>query len=112
LPLIKAGRLRVLATTGARRSAQMPDVPTLEEAAGLADVEIVSPVWTFAPKGAPAAVIAKLSEAIGAIVATPEFKAFCSEQSLEPDYQPAADARAQATAELARWRRLVQLARA
>ena len=111
LPLIKSGRLRVLATTGTKRSMQMPDVPTVREATKL-DYEIVSPVWAFAPKGTPAAIVNKLSEAFGTIVATPEFKAFCEAQWLDPDYASAAEVRAAAAGEAAKWRRLVQLTRA
>ena len=111
LPMIKAGRLRVLATSGARRSSQMPDVPAIRETAGLEDYEIDSPVWAFAPKGTPAAIVDKLSEAFGQIAGTPAFKKFCNDQSLEPAYQPAAEAQAAAAAESAKWLRLVKLTR-
>ncbi|WP_439687762.1 Tripartite-type tricarboxylate transporter, receptor component TctC [Cupriavidus oxalaticus] len=112
LPLIRAGKLRVLAVTSAQRSALMPDAPPMNKAAGIDGYDFSSPIWAFAPKGTPAAVVTKLSDALGVIVASPEFKAFCSAQALDPDYQPAATVRAGWSAEAAKWRRLVQLIRA
>jgi tripartite-type tricarboxylate transporter receptor subunit TctC len=60
LPLIRAGKLKALATSGAQRSAHLPDVPTLAEA-GVPGYEV--DVWygLFAPKGTPPATVAKLS---------------------------------------------------
>jgi tripartite-type tricarboxylate transporter receptor subunit TctC len=62
---IKAGKLRALAVTGAKRSAVLPDVPTMEEA-GVKGVEVYSWQAVVAPKGLPADVRTK---AHGAIVA-------------------------------------------
>jgi tripartite-type tricarboxylate transporter receptor subunit TctC len=60
LPLIRAGKLKALATSGAKRSPHLPDVPTLAEA-GVPGYEV--DVWygLFAPKGTPPALVAKLS---------------------------------------------------
>ena len=58
---VKSGRLRPLAVVGAKRSAQMPDVPTLKEA-GVEGVEV--PVWygLLAPAGTPPEIIKALAE--------------------------------------------------
>jgi tripartite-type tricarboxylate transporter receptor subunit TctC len=111
LPLVKSGRLRLLAITTARRSAYLPEVPTLNESAGLQGYDLGSPIWAMAPRGTLDVVRGKLSDALAAIVATPEFKTFCAAQYLEPDYQGAAQAKAAAATEAAHWRRLVQLTR-
>jgi tripartite-type tricarboxylate transporter receptor subunit TctC len=60
LALIRAGKLKALATSGAQRSPHLPEVPTLAEA-GVPGYEV--DVWygLFAPKGTPPATIAKLS---------------------------------------------------
>lgn len=108
LPLIKAGRLRVLAVTADERSANLPDVPTVAES-GLPGYENSSPIWVFAPRGTPQPIVAKLSEALTRIAATPEFKEYCFNQGIEVDIQPAALAKAGAVAELEKWRRLVEL---
>src|SRR5581483_7605951 len=69
---IKAGKLRALATFGAKRVASLPDVPTLKELGY--DVEFSLWVGLFAPKGTPDAVIAKLREATRQAVAVPQFQ--------------------------------------
>ena len=60
LPFIRAGKLKPLATSGAKRSPHLPDVPTLAES-GVPGYEV--DVWygLFAPKGTPPAMVAKLS---------------------------------------------------
>ena len=69
-PLIKSGKVRALAVTAADRWPTMPDVPTMAEA-GVRDFVITSWGAFVVPKGTPAAVVAKLSEAIKAIAAEP-----------------------------------------
>lgn len=109
LPLVKSGRLRLLAITSAKRSTHLPDVPTMNESAGIHGYDLTSPVWAMAPRGTPEAIRNKLSEAFATITAAPDFKAFCAAQYLELDYQGATQARAAAAGEAAQWRRLVQL---
>jgi tripartite-type tricarboxylate transporter receptor subunit TctC len=68
---VKSGRLRALAVAGARRSAQLPDVPTLKEA-GVDGVEV--PVWyaLLAPGGTPREIVQKLAEATKKAAHSPE----------------------------------------
>jgi tripartite-type tricarboxylate transporter receptor subunit TctC len=61
LPHIKAGRLRALAVTGAKRSAPVPDVPTIAES-GFPGFEAVSWYSVVAPAGTPRSVVDKLNE--------------------------------------------------
>ncbi|HSW19871.1 MAG TPA: tripartite tricarboxylate transporter substrate binding protein [Ramlibacter sp.] len=112
LPLVKSGRLRLLAITSATRSAHLPDVPTLNESAGIQGYELSSPIWAMAPRGTPDGVRNKLSDALGVITAAPEFKALCASQYLEQDYQSAALAKTATAGDAAHWRRLVQLTKA
>jgi len=72
LPHIKAGKLRALATTGAKRDATLPDLPTIAEA-GVKGYE--SGVWfgLAAPMGTPPEVIAKLNAAAVQGTKSPEF---------------------------------------
>jgi tripartite-type tricarboxylate transporter receptor subunit TctC len=108
IPLIRSGRLRPLAVTTAKRSAFLPEVPTIAEA-GFAGYEISSPIWMMAPRGTPAAIVERLSDALTRIASTPEFREACAIQGIEPDVQNAATARAAAPAELEKWRKLVAL---
>lgn len=108
LPLIKAGRLHVIAVTTTSRSANLPDVPTVAES-GLPGFENSSPIWVFAPRGTPAAIVQKLSDALTRIAATPEFKEYCVSQGIDVDIQDAAAVRGSAPGELLKWKRLVEL---
>jgi tripartite-type tricarboxylate transporter receptor subunit TctC len=112
LPLVKGGKLRVLAVTAGRRSAHLPEVPTMREAAGIPGFEVVSPVWVLAPRGTAAAVVNRLSETFATITSAAEFQDFCASQFLEQDYQPVAMVKAAAAAESEKWRRLVSLTKA
>ena len=79
---IKAGKLRALAVTSANRSPQLPDVPTIAEAAvpGYAAY-----VWLglMAPKGTPAPIIEKLHRELLTTMATPEVKTYMANASIE-----------------------------
>ena len=68
---IKAGKLRPLAVTGAQRSPQLPDVPTLIEL-GLPGFEAYVWMGLLAPKGTPQAVIDKLHREVTAVLQTNE----------------------------------------
>jgi tripartite-type tricarboxylate transporter receptor subunit TctC len=56
--------VRGLAVTSTKRSAVVPDLPTVNEALGLKDYELIAYFAIFAPAGTPAEVIAKLNKAI------------------------------------------------
>jgi tripartite-type tricarboxylate transporter receptor subunit TctC len=80
---VRAGKLRALAVTTARRSTLVPDLPTLSEA-GLPGFDI-STWWGFlAPAGTPREIVAKWNAEVARILATPEMKAFFAQQGAEP----------------------------
>ncbi len=70
LPLVKAGKLKLLAVTTPKRSPLAPDTPTMAEA-GVKDFEMVSWQAVYAPKGTPAPVVKKLNDEIVKILRTP-----------------------------------------
>ncbi len=70
-PLAKAGKLRPLAVTTAKRSAIAPDVPTLAES-GLPGFEVGSWQGVFAPAGTPAPIVKRLNAEIVKILHMPE----------------------------------------
>jgi tripartite-type tricarboxylate transporter receptor subunit TctC len=72
LPQVQGGALRALAATSAKRVPQLPDLPTVEEAAGLKGYELIAWFGAFAPAGTPAPVIARLNEAFVKASAAPE----------------------------------------
>jgi len=72
-PFIEAGRLRVLALTTPQRLPDAPDVPTMEQA-GIADFDYSSWYGLVTPSGVPDDVVRRLNEAVGRILALPEFR--------------------------------------
>jgi tripartite-type tricarboxylate transporter receptor subunit TctC len=86
-PQEKAGKVRVLANTGAKRLAAFPDTPTLKELGY--DVEVY--LWTglFAPKDVSPAVLKTLRDAVRQAVQDDEFKAASDKMQMPPAYQDA-----------------------
>ena len=74
-PHVKAGKLRLLATWGEKRTQDFPDVPTLKEQGF--DVVVDAPNGIGAPKGLDPAIAARLREAFRQAAASPEFVAAC-----------------------------------
>ena len=63
LPQVKAGKVRGLAVTSSKRSPAVPELPTVNEALGLKDYELIAYFAIFAPAGTPADVVNKLNKA-------------------------------------------------
>lgn len=74
LPQVQAGALRALGVTTKERSAQLPDVPTIAEAANLPDYELFAWFVLAAPAGTPAPIVARLNEAVRAAMDNPELR--------------------------------------
>ncbi len=72
LPQVQAGAFRALAVTSSKRIPQLPDLPTVEEAAGLRGYELIAWFGAFAPASTPAPVIARLNDAFVKASAAPE----------------------------------------
>lgn len=73
MPQIKAGKLRAIAVSGAKRSPQLPDVPTFAEA-GLPGVESYGWYGFFAPAKTPPDLVGKLNDAAQKVMKTPEYQ--------------------------------------
>ena len=69
LPQVKAGKIRGLAVTSTQRSKAIPELPSVNEALGLKDYELIAYFAMFAPAGTPPDVIAKLNRALNAAAA-------------------------------------------
>ena len=84
LPQVKAGKLRLLAAGGSKRAAVTPDVPSLAEAAGIADID--TDIWyaIYAPAGTPAPILAKLNADVNALLKDPGVAATLGNQGLTP----------------------------
>jgi tripartite-type tricarboxylate transporter receptor subunit TctC len=73
MQFVKAGRLKALAVTGSRRSALLPDVPTVNEALGLSDYELVGWFGILAPAKTPQEVVLRLNGEINKLMREPSF---------------------------------------
>ncbi|WP_316149672.1 tripartite tricarboxylate transporter substrate binding protein [Cupriavidus sp. BIC8F] len=109
LPFVKAGKLKALAVTGAKRMAALPNVPTMEEA-GLPGFVTGSWFGVFAPAGTPREVVDKLSQVIMAASRRADFGEQLVNAGAEPDPRPSAEFQAFAMAEKTRWEKVVKAA--
>jgi len=80
-PHTKSGRLRGLAVTGGKRSAVLPDLPTIAES-GLPGYEMLNWLGLFTPAGTPRAVVEKLSVEATRIMRTPSRRRSARKSSL------------------------------
>jgi tripartite-type tricarboxylate transporter receptor subunit TctC len=74
VPQHKAGKIRGLAVTSTQRAAAVPELPTVNEALGIKDYELIAYFAVFAPAGTPADVIAKLNQAVNAAAASKDLQ--------------------------------------
>lgn len=82
--IYKTGKLRYLAVAAAKRVPQMPDVPTMAESGGPAELEVNSFVSLLTPKGVPAALQAKINADVAKVIADPEIRARFDTFAFEP----------------------------
>ena len=99
---LQAGKLRALAVAGPARLEAQPDLPTTREA-GLPELQAIAFFGLVAPAGTPAAVVARLAEALADSVRTPETQAALRRQGLEPGATSALSFAEFIAAEAARW---------
>ena len=83
LPHVRGGQLQALGVTTARRSALLPNVPTIAEA-GVAGFDF--PIWygLWVRAGTPAAVVDKLSKDIGRVLSDPDLRDWIAQHGGEP----------------------------
>jgi tripartite-type tricarboxylate transporter receptor subunit TctC len=109
LPHAKAGKVRLLATTGERRTPWTPDVPTLQEQ-GVTGADLESWIGLFAPSGTPAAIVNRLHEDVAALLALPEVAETLYQGGVQVGVAPPSALRELVVTELERYRRVVAAA--
>ena len=107
LPHIKAGKLRPLAVTTAKRSPALPDVPTLQEA-GLKDFDIGTWFGVLAPVGTPKPVLDRLSAEATKIIQSPDFRKRMDDIGAQPVGNTPAEMAAQIRSETDKFSLLVK----
>ena len=107
LPLVKAGRLRVLAVAAPARIGLVPDAPTFTEA-GVNDVNVSNWYSVVSVGGTPTDVIKFLNQAIVNAIASPDFRAKLAASALEPAPTTPDQFRKMIADELQRWDRVIK----
>jgi tripartite-type tricarboxylate transporter receptor subunit TctC len=107
LPHVKSGKLRALGQTGSARSAAAPDIPTIAES-GLPGYECAISYGIFLPAGAPAALAAKLHDAVDGTIRSPDVARKFTDLGADPQFGTPAEFAAYVEADLAKWTKLAR----
>jgi tripartite-type tricarboxylate transporter receptor subunit TctC len=110
VPLIKQSKIRALAITSKKRLETLPEVPTLDEL-GIKDQEAETMTGVFVPAGTPKPIVELLQTEISAIVRMPDIKSRLLEGGIVPEGDSSADFAAYVQAEIAKWKRVIELAK-
>jgi tripartite-type tricarboxylate transporter receptor subunit TctC len=103
---VKAGKLKVLATSGNTRWAGMPDVPTADEA-GVPEFDVRSWVGLAAPAGTPRAIIERLNAEVQRAIQVPEVKARLEAFGGEAKGSTPQEMKERVVFEVARWKKVI-----
>ena len=108
LPHAKAGRVRALATSGVKRSAITPDLPTVAEA-GVKGYEATIWLGIMAPAGTPRAVIDRLNAEITKVVNRPDVRKLWGEQGAQPMTMSVVEFDDYLKRDIAKWAKVVKI---
>jgi len=107
LPYAQAGRLRALATTGAKRPLAAPDLPTMMES-GVPGYEATNWFGTAVPAKTPPAIVAKLSQDIGRVLHLPDVRERLLAQGMEPVSNTPEEFSTYVRSEMTKWAKVVK----
>jgi tripartite-type tricarboxylate transporter receptor subunit TctC len=105
---VKAGKLKLLGTGGKRRSAVIPDTPTIADS--VPGFELITWYSIFAPARTPQAIVTRLNSEIGKVLADPESRDKLAAQGLEPTTMKPEELGRYSKEELARWAKVIKTA--
>jgi tripartite-type tricarboxylate transporter receptor subunit TctC len=106
-PMIKAGLVRALGTSGKTRSTTLPDVPTIAEA-GVPDFNATLWVGFMAPAGTPQPIVDKLSREITKILARPDIKEAWEKTGATPIVMSQPEFKTFMEAQVAKWANVIK----
>ncbi len=106
IPQAKAGRVRILAVTSKKRSAALPDVPTLDES-GLKGFDVYQWTAMLAPAKTPRPIVARLNAEVGAILKQPSVSEKLQAAGFEPQSSTPDYVAALIRDGMARWQKLI-----
>lgn len=106
---VQSGAIKVLATTGATRATDMPDIPTLQES-GVPDYDVASWNALVARTGTPPAVIATVNRAVNEALGRGELRKALADVGVEPRGGSADAMRELLAADVKRWAEVIEKA--
>ena len=109
MPQIKAGKLKALAVTSAQRSGALPDVPTIEQAAGLKGYDASSWFGLLAPAGTSPEVVNRIQQEVAKALSTPAIKEKMLAQGAIPSGNTPAEFARLIDTEHQKWARVVKV---
>ena len=107
VPLVKAGKLRGLAVTSAKRLPTLPDVPTVEES-GYPGFQHYTWVGVFVPRGTPVSVVSRINSDIEKLLAVPEFRERLAALAFDPVGGSQESVARYVKGEIAKWSTIVK----
>ncbi|MGZ8231413.1 MAG: tripartite tricarboxylate transporter substrate-binding protein, partial [Burkholderiales bacterium] len=105
---VKAGRLRLIGTGGTRRSAVIPDTPTIAET--VPGFELVTWYGIFAPARTPSGIVQRLNGEIEKVLTEPDARERLGAQGLEPTVMTPEALKRYTEQDVSRWARLIKSA--
>lgn len=107
-PRVKSGEFRALAVTGKTRWREFPNVPTVEEAAGLKDFEVISWTGLAGPANLPKPVVDRLNAEVRRVVALPAVKSKLEAMGGDPRATTPEEMKALVARQYETWKRLAK----
>src|SRR5260221_7997994 len=107
IPHMKSGRLKALGVSTAKRSPEMPEVPTIAEA-GVPGYEAIVWIGMLAPAGTSREIVARLNGEIGKLIRTADLKRLLATTGMEPDPDTPAQFGAYLKADYDKWGKVVR----
>jgi tripartite-type tricarboxylate transporter receptor subunit TctC len=111
LPQVKAGKVRGLAVTSTQRSPAVPELPTVNEALGIKDYELIAYFAVFAPAGTPPDMVAKLNKAVNAAAGSKEVQEKFAGIGFAVEPGTPEDLAKRSVAETAKWAKAIRTPR-
>jgi len=107
IPHMKSGRLKALGVSTAKRSPEIPEVPTIAEA-GVPGYEAIVWIGVLAPAGTQREIVARLNGEIGKLIRTDDVKRLLAPTGMEPDPDTPAQFGAYLKADYDKWGKVVR----
>jgi tripartite-type tricarboxylate transporter receptor subunit TctC len=108
-PSLQSGQARALATSGPKRSPELPDVPTVREA-GVTNFDVTSWNALYAPTGLPPAIIDKLNHALQEVLSDPDLKKRALDLGIDAKASTPAEMDARMRSDIEKWGKVIESA--